>query len=634
MVGAAILAALYAATLAPGVTLWDAGEFLAAIKTLGVPHPPGAPLFVVAAHAWATIWSPVLSFAVAVNLASAVATAVGCALIASVFARHAGAGVIMVATVMGGVASTVWLSATETEVYGWALLAMGLMLAAGDRAGRQWSVRHFTLLCFLIGLSVPLHLSALVAGPAAILLAATPTGGTMAIRPALAGMGVWLLGVGIGTVSWLPALIGVLVWKVAALTDPRAAVVGRRGGFGLLAGASFLAAMWIMATGDPAVNQGDPSTWERFWQVIGRRQYDVPGLWPRRAPAWLQVGNLLQYMDWQFGRGWSDAVGGSWRRTPLTVVLLALGMLGAVQHRARDPRTFRAMLLFVVSASLGVVAILNLRAGPSYGWGILPDAALREARERDYFFAPFFVAWGTWVACGVQVVTARVRWGTWAAVGAVAVLVWSNAATTRRDPVRGALAHTLGSAMLAGAPANAVLLVAGDNDAYATWFLQHVEAVRPDVIPVVVPLLPAGWYREELARRYGLIASDATHRWVSTSVTLDGLGTMARQSGRPIAASAAVDPELRRAVGRGGGWRFRGHIFVQEGQGLSADEPAIHRAQVLVRAAMGNSSDPDRTDPAEGYVLRLLRCPTEWFARQAAVAGAGVGLLESICNYR
>src|SRR6266545_6852281 len=70
---------LYIATLAPTTQFWDTSEYIAAAYTLGIPHPPGNPLFVLMAHVFGLL--PLAAgYAQRINLFAAVTSAIsaGC----------------------------------------------------------------------------------------------------------------------------------------------------------------------------------------------------------------------------------------------------------------------------------------------------------------------------------------------------------------------------------------------------------------------------------------------------------------------------------------------------------------------------------------------------------------------------
>src|SRR5210317_899237 len=68
--------ALYALTLSRTTAFWDTSEYIATGHILGIPHPPGNPLFVVLARAWSILLAPLgLPVAVRVNLFSALMSA-------------------------------------------------------------------------------------------------------------------------------------------------------------------------------------------------------------------------------------------------------------------------------------------------------------------------------------------------------------------------------------------------------------------------------------------------------------------------------------------------------------------------------------------------------------------------------
>src|SRR4051795_1176170 len=77
VMSAAVLA-LYVVTLAPTTAMWDASEYITAAYTLGIPHPPGNPLFVLLCRV-ATLL-PFGNVAVRVNLLAAASSAIAAAI--------------------------------------------------------------------------------------------------------------------------------------------------------------------------------------------------------------------------------------------------------------------------------------------------------------------------------------------------------------------------------------------------------------------------------------------------------------------------------------------------------------------------------------------------------------------------
>src|SRR6202030_4241731 len=105
----------------------------------------------------------VFGFARSINLLAAVCTAFGCGILANLFAKWTGDGFAGTAAgLTPGLMSTVWLSATETEVYAVTLLFGCMILWAADRAGEDSDARWALLSAYLAGLAWALHLTALL----------------------------------------------------------------------------------------------------------------------------------------------------------------------------------------------------------------------------------------------------------------------------------------------------------------------------------------------------------------------------------------------------------------------------------------------------------------------------------------
>jgi hypothetical protein len=652
-IAGALLFVVYLLTMAPDVTFWDAGEFIASAKSLGIPHPPGTPLFILLLASWARLL-PFLPYAVACNVFSAVCTAAAGVLSTAIIGHGArlergrnDGWYVLGAVLCAGAMSSVRLNATETEVYAASIALVATTLAVANRAGRTASTRWRVLTAYLIVLAVPLHLSALVASPVAVYLAASNDDGAIDWQTALALAGIVVTAIGAGRASIGISVAGLVIIAAAPpiagqmwRSIPKQTPGSIRLVFVAAIAASAVFVMLVRARFDPAINQGNPSTLNALVDVIARRQYDVPGIWPRSAPLWLQIGNWFEYADWQTALSLGPTAVPTIGRTAATIVFVLFGLVGAAAHRSADRRQWRAVLLLFVSGSIGILLYLNMRASPSFGWGLLPENATREARERDYFFVLGFWAWGLWAGYGAVTLAQRLRvrpvFGVLVAALPIA-LNWS--AVSRRHQPEAALPRRLAEALLRSAPERAVLFVDGDNDTYPLWFLQQVEALRRDVTVVTVPLLGADWYAAELARRHTLLPRPGSEEARPRSLPAS-IADHARQLGRPVAASVSLDRRTRNQLARD--WVFAGLVYVarpmvdaEQPNGsptLAIDTVATKAWADRIEHWRGGFTARPSTDSMDDYALGLLSCPR--LSLLASPNKAQSDSLASLCNRR
>jgi len=648
---------VYAATLAPGVTFWDAGEFIAAAKSFGIPHPPGTPVFVVALKAWATFLG-FMSFARATNLFSAfcTASAVGITVVwlARAGVRGRGPGLVplpacVAAGMCAGAMSSVWQNATETEVYAASLALALFTLAAADLAGRSGSRggdrRWLFLVVYLTAIAVPLHMSALVASPVAVFLVGRREGqggGFDGGRGAIV-LGAAIVAAGVGRVSLTLVGLGVVVIGVGALRGMSVEVNRAWIGISVIAVAMIaFSAILILparAAHDPLINQGNPRTLEQLAYVVSRRQYDVQGLWPRQAPVWLQLANWFEYADWQFGLSLGPTVIPTVARVLATIAFAGLGILGARWQYTINRRMWSAVALLFLCGSLGVIVYLNLKAGRSFAWSFIPEDERHEARDRDYFFVLGFWAWGIWAGLGAVRLARISRMPDWIGVAVAALPIALNwSAVNRRDEPEASMAKELAAVLLEPLPARTVLFVAGDNDTYPLWYAQVVEGVRRDVTVVTLPLLGAQWYAKEMERRWGLVSNGAG----LPDRVAPQIAASARSLGRPVAVALTVDADDRNRLHSH--WKVIGLAAIADTSDaashtsqnpdstvISVDSSAVSAQAGRIAAWFAGRSVRQETDPVHEYYGAVLGCPKLLLTPRSP---AVIASLDSLCNFR
>ena len=184
---------VYVMTMEPTASFWDCGEFISSCFKLQIPHPPGAPLFVLMGRIFIILFGDhPFTAAKAVNALSALASGFTILFLFWSITHFARKLVqknknplsawqifsIMTAGAVGALAYTFsdsfWFSAVEGEVYGlssfFTAIVFWCMLKWESRADRPGADRWLILIFYLMGISIGVHLLNLLTIPAIVMI--------------------------------------------------------------------------------------------------------------------------------------------------------------------------------------------------------------------------------------------------------------------------------------------------------------------------------------------------------------------------------------------------------------------------------------------------------------------------------
>ena len=312
----AISFAVYLATMADTVPYWDSGEFIASSYILGVPHPPGSPLYLIIGRLFSMLpFNPDIAFRV--NLISPIVSALAVMFLylSSVklivrfrgkIKTHMDAIIVFMSSLVGSLTfaftDSHWFNAVEAEVYGFSTfftaIVVWLILHWSEKADDDGNERYILIIAYMIGLATGVHLLNLLALPFIALIIYfrkfewTYTG--FAITVIITGA-VYLV-INAGIINGVPKLVNAIglyffIALIFLLVGSMVAAVlykKNQSAFILTAtvlvllGYSSYASIFIRSQQQPAINENDPSTVSRAIAYMEREQYGQMFQFPRR----------------------------------------------------------------------------------------------------------------------------------------------------------------------------------------------------------------------------------------------------------------------------------------------------------------------------------------------------------------
>ena len=319
---------VYFDTMAPTVSYWDCGEFIAVSHTLGVPHPPGSPFFLLLGRIFSMIpFNEDIAFRVNIisPLVSALAVMLLYLSIVKVVTHWRGkvnnstdSLIVFGGGVSGALAfaftDSHWFNAVEAEVYAFSTfftaIVVWLILLWNEKADEKGHERYLLIIAYMIGLATGLHLLNLLAIPfitlivyfrkykfewksfginvliTAVIFFVIHNGIIKGLpKMAASFLGVW------GTSFLIGSVFALMIWAV--LNKQHLISIVATSMVLVLIGYSTYSLIFIRSNQDPSIDENDPETVEAMISYLEREQYGSVGQFPRRFKGLPQMYEVV-----------------------------------------------------------------------------------------------------------------------------------------------------------------------------------------------------------------------------------------------------------------------------------------------------------------------------------------------------
>jgi len=447
---------IYDITKAPTVSFWDCGEFIASSYILGVPHPPGYPVYILIGRIF-TLLPIAGAIAVRVNLLSVVGGAFSAFVAFWLIVRimigkgqpprglqkiGIGIGALSGSLIMA-FSKTFWSNAVEAEVYTFSMFLMLLItyfVILWGQAEESFKRDNYLIaISYFAWLSLGVHMTTfIIVIPAVFYMAYIDYKETN-----LARWPVWIVMLmfvlyAVPLQTDILKFIGIditryelesfiTIFLLAFLTSGTMALIlyikkseNYKSWFLALtimlaaaAGFSTQAYIPIRAAEKPAINENSPSDWDSFKGFLERKQYGQESMFHRmfaRRASWINQFathprfGFLGIFNAQYAS--PDARVTIYETADKTVnfslslamvYILIFGFYGIFELFRRSPPILSLILIVTLLSTIGMVVYMNFSDG-SFNTMIAPIA---EVRNRDYFYTPGFMFFAIIIGIGL-----------------------------------------------------------------------------------------------------------------------------------------------------------------------------------------------------------------------------------------